>query len=399
MRTPVILVAGQTDTARIADVLMSSAGTLVVGYAYDAQVVRRWVTTAADSDVSARELPLELVQGCVSSTVRNDLLVLLRRLHRRSDVRRVVVRLPAWVEPEPLCCAINTARVHMGPGYIDGPAARDVRIEAVVTAVDADNWLRQALGADGLTDGRTLAEIVIGQAEIADVLVLNQREDTVLAILRRLSPSARITVGADGAEDALRHLQPATRRGRGRIPHDPLLCGQPPLDPAGPVALVEFSAQRPFHPQRLHGVLDVLLEGVIHTWGRGFLANRLDDVMWIESAGGSVHLDHAGTWLAALSPRELAYVDPQRHAVSAMHWDDRFGDRHISIAVLVCGAEPGEITNALQTALLTDEELSRPDDWPTYLDPFGDWHDDPCEELLNAIDEIAARCTHEGEER
>lgn len=399
MRTPVILVAGQTGTARITGTFADAAGVQVVGYEYDGHVVRRWVAMAQGGDVSAAELPLELVDGCVSLTVCNDLLVLLRRLHRRIHVGRIVVQLPAWVEPEPICCAINTVRVHVGPGYIDGPAARDVRVEAVVTAVDSDRWLNQAVGADDGHDGRTQAEIVVGQTEVADVLVLCKFGATLLEVLWRLAPSAHILVGADGAEDALRHPQPATRRGIGRRPHDPLLAGEPPLEPAGPVHVVEFNAQRPFHPQRLHNALDMLLEGVVRAWGRGFLANRLDDVLWIESAGGGLRVDHAGTWLAAMSPGELAYCDPQRRALASMRWDARFGDRHIAIAILVCGAQPAEITHALKTALLTDDELSRPDEWAKYADPFGDLYDDPCQDLRDAVDEAAVRCAYEGEER
>ena len=92
-------------------------------------MVLRRVSMAGDTS----EWPLELKKGCVTCTVRNDLLVLLRRLHRRDDVDRIVVRLMPWLEPEPVCWAINNVRVRVGSGYIDGPAACDVRIDAVVT--------------------------------------------------------------------------------------------------------------------------------------------------------------------------------------------------------------------------------------------------------------------------
>lgn len=398
MRTPVVLVAGQGDSDRVAGTLMGTAGTLVVGHEYDGQVVRRWVSIMRDGELSTSELPLELANGCVSCTTRNDLLVLLRRLHRRDDVQRIVVLLAPWMEPEPVCVAINEVRVHVGPGYIDGPAARDVRIDAVVATVDADAWLHQAVGSDELDDGRTIAQAVVGQAEFADVVVLDRPDATTLEVLRRLAPLARITVGVDRVEQALGHLEANARRGRQRDPHGPLLTGQPPLDPAGEVTLVEFTARRPFHPQRLHAAIDMLLDGVIRTRGRAFVANRLDDVMWIESAGGGLLVLHAGTWLAAMSPSELAYTDPERRAVASMGWDDRFGDRHTSMAVLVCGAQPGEIDSALRGAVLTDDELSRPEEWPQYPDPFGIWHADPCDDLPDAIDETTAQSKLHGEE-
>lgn len=397
MRTPVVLVSGQGDSHKVASTLMDTPGTLVIGHEYDGHVVRRWVSTLRNGELSTSELPLELSNGCACCTTRDDLLVLLRRLHRREDVTRIVVLLAPWLEPEPICVAINEVRVRVGPGYLDGPAARDVRIDAVVTTIDSDNWLPRALGADELNDGRTVAQVVVGQAEFVDVLVLDRPAATTLAVLRRLAPLARITVGLDRVEQALAHLDSNTRRGRQRDPHDPLLSGQPPLDPAGEVTLVEFTARRPFHPQRLHAAIDMLLDGVVRTRGRAFVANRLDDVLSIESAGGGALVAHAGTWLAAMSPKELAYIGPERQALAAMGWDDRFGDRHISMAVLVCGAQPAEIDAALRGALLTDDELSRPEEWARYLDPFGECHTDPCDEMPDVLDEYTAREDHHGE--
>jgi hypothetical protein len=101
--------------------------------------------------------------------------------------------------------------------------------------------------------------------------------------------------------------------------------------------------------------------------------------MYIESAGGGLRFSNAGKWLAAMDSSERCYVDPQRRALAAVMWDQLFGDRHISLAVLVCGAAPEDILDALRGALLTDTELTRPEDWAHYPDPFGDWHEEPCQ--------------------
>ena len=150
----------------------------MVGHEYDGQVVRRWVSIMRNGESTTSELALELANGCVGCTTRNDLLILLRRLHRRDDVTRIVVLLAPWLEPEPICVAIKEVRVHVGPGYVDGPAGRDVRIDAVVTTVDADDWLARAVGADEIDDGRTVAQVVVSQAEFADLLVLSQPDAT-----------------------------------------------------------------------------------------------------------------------------------------------------------------------------------------------------------------------------
>lgn len=396
MRTPVVLVAGQGDTDAVTGALLRRPGTLVVEHRFDGHVVRRTIVTLRHGELTTADEVLELAHGCVACTIRNDLLVLLRKLHRRDDVDRIVVHLAQWLEPEPICWAINYVRVRVGPGYSDGPAARDVAITAVLTCVDSCDWLTQALGDDELPDGRTVAQVVVGQAEFADVVVLNHPEPLTLAVLRRLAPRARITAGLDRVELALAHLDNDSRRGRSDHPHSPLLAGSPPLAADGTVGILEFSARRPFHPERLHAAVDLLLDGVIRTRGRLWLANRGDQVMWLESAGGGLRVASAGKWLAAMTASEVAYVDPERRAFADLMWDHRFGDRHTSMTVLVCGADPAEIIDALNGALLTDDEMACPQRWNRYEDPFGDWHEDPCYEIPDMAGEFSAHRNSDG---
>ncbi|MHA0289465.1 ribosome hibernation factor-recruiting GTPase MRF [Mycobacterium sp. C3-094] len=372
MRTPVIVVSGQDGTAEIARVLLERPGTTVVEHYFDGHVVHRTTASVQRGVTVKADAVLELTNCCLACTVREDLLAHLCHLHRRGDLERIVVRLAAWLEPEPVCAAITHSA-----------AAREVSLGAVITAVDTGSWLSQALGEDELADGRTVAQVVVGQAEFADVAVVTAPDPETLAVVRRLAPRARITVGSDRLELALAHLEPDARRGRGRDPHASLLGGQPPLDPDGRVGLVEFTARRPFHPERLHDALDVLLDGVVRSRGRLWLANRSDRVMWLESAGGGLRVTNAGKWLAAMTSREVAYVDPERRAMAALMWDPRHGDRHTSLAVLTCGAHDGDITRALRDAVLTDDEMNDDDEWSGYADPFGDWHADPCGEQVS----------------
>jgi G3E family GTPase len=377
----VVLTAGQGDTDAVTGTLLRRPGTLAVEHRFDGHVVRRTMVTRKDGVLHTSETALELAHGCVACTVRNDLLILLRRLHRRDDVDRIVVHLAPWLEPEPICWAINHVKVRVGPGYLDGPAARDVVIDAVITCVDSHQWLTHALGDDELEDGRTVAQVVVGQAEFADVLVPTHPDATSLAVLRRLVPRARITVGPDRVEMALAHLEPDARRGRSDGPHAPLLAGEPMLSCDGAVQLIDFAATRPFHPLRLHSAIDLLLDGVIRVRGRLWLATQPRQAMWLQSAGGGLRVDTAGKWLAAMTPSELAYVDPERRALADLMWTDDHGDRHTSMTILLCGADAGEVRGALHGALLSDDEMAAPHEWLHYPDPFGEWHQDPCHDL------------------
>ncbi len=108
MQTPVILVAGQGDTDGVVDELLRRPGTLAVRHRFDGHVVRRSTHTVGNGVPEVTETALELAHGCTSCTIRNDLLILLRRLHQRDDVTRIVVHLAPWLEPEPICWAIHS---------------------------------------------------------------------------------------------------------------------------------------------------------------------------------------------------------------------------------------------------------------------------------------------------
>jgi hypothetical protein len=136
MGTPVILVAGQPGTDPVVGALLRTPGTLVVEHRFNGHVVCRTMVALQCGVLTTAEYVLELAHGCVSCTIRSDLLILLRQLHRRDDVDRIVVHLAPWMEPEAICIAIDHVRVRVAPGYLDGPAGLDVSIAAVVTCVD-----------------------------------------------------------------------------------------------------------------------------------------------------------------------------------------------------------------------------------------------------------------------
>ena len=82
--------------------------------------------------------------------------------------------------------------------------------------------------------------------------------------------------------------------------------------------------------------------------------------MWLESAGGGLRVSSAGKWLAALTEPELAQVDAERRIFAELMWDERYGDRHTAMTILMCGASAAEIRDGLDGALLTDDELASP---------------------------------------
>ncbi|WP_454195116.1 ribosome hibernation factor-recruiting GTPase MRF [Nocardia sp. Marseille-Q1738] len=413
-RTPVVVLAGFAGLAaagvdHAAAALGAAPGTVVVRHDL-AQlregIVHRTVRTATGETSAV----LELAHGCVSCTLRMDLLPLLCTLARRDAVDRIVLALDPAFEAEAVCQAIEHVVVTGVHGRVDGPAGRDVRVDAVLACLDAGTWLADATGEDTLAerglaradDDRTVAQVAVGQVDFADAVIALGAVDThetlldartergkLAAVLARLVPGAPVDwvdepheLTPAGVEALLARICADSRRGRIFDAHAPLLRGTPPLTSDYGVVLVEFAAGRPFHPGRLHEALDVLFDGVVTARGRLWLATQPDEVVWLESAGGGLRVGGAGRWLAAMSPEELAEVDPERRAMAALRWDERFGDRDISLAILVHDADPAEIREALHWALVEDEELllveQAPDLVAQWEDPFGEWHADPC---------------------
>ncbi|MET9227862.1 GTP-binding protein [Lentzea sp. NPDC003310] len=293
-------------------------------------VVRRW----ADGRLTV----LELAHGCVSCTLRLDLVPLLERLDGR-----VIVQLDPMLEPEAVCFALSET---------------EVEVEAVVTVVDTATWLDDATGTDSLADRgmraaegdeRTVAQVVVGQAEFADALVLTGPADPVLtAVLDRLSPAAPRRLISEDVAALLGEIPATARRGEIDDGFGSLLFGRPSLEPAHGVSVVHFTDRRPFHPMRLHDSIDVLLDGVVRVRGRVWVASQPDAALWLESAGGGLRVGNLGPWE---------------------------GERDQEIVVIARSADTAHITTALENALVTDEELGLITELD-FADPFADWHEE-----------------------
>ena len=416
-RTPMTLVTGldRDAVARTTDAL-AMAGTTLVHHDLSSLPSGRVLRTTRTIDLDGvehtdiREISLE--HGCVSCTLRIDLLPLLRRLHQRSTVERIVLQLDPLIEPEALCWAIEHVVCSDMPGFVDAPAGYDVAVDATIACVSEMEWLDAAsgdvtLGEAGLVewsaeldsavadDDRTLAQVAVGQVAFADALVLAGADPAfrdawssarLMEVLRRLAPGAPIVMELPQRPirpgiliQLLRAIGPTARRGAVFGPHDPLLRGTPPLTTECGVSMAVFESDRPFHPTRLHDALDHLLDGVICSRGRLWLATRFDDVFWLESAGGALRVEEAGQWLAAMSADERSDVEETRLAMAALRWDETFGDRHNALTILAHRADVTEIVESLHAATLTDVEMAEgADAWREYDDPFGTRHEDPC---------------------
>ncbi|MFD8497816.1 ribosome hibernation factor-recruiting GTPase MRF [Amycolatopsis sp. NPDC059657] len=400
-RVPLVLISGLSPGSGTLAALLRTEGTAVVHHnlrEITSGVVRRRVQLGGRDQTTT----LELAHGCVSCTLREDLLPLLRKLSRMPQVTRIVLKLDEAMEPEPVGWALRNVLVG------ETPVIDDVEPVGVFTVVDCESWLDDVSGDDLLgergllaspEDERTVAQVALAQVEAADVLVLSGAAPDAWtaakasAILDRVAPSIpRVELSTLDSTTVLGLVPADARRGAVTDMHGALLRGQPPLHTDCGIALLTFTAQRPFHPERLHEAIDVLLDGVIRTRGRAWVASQPDVAFWIESAGGGLGIGHAGPWLAADDGPDWADVSPERRTLASLRWHPEHGDRAQEIVVVTDRATPDEVEAALTGALLTDEELAAgPPAWQCYPDPFGSWHEEPCEDTEEDLQPVSNR--------
>jgi G3E family GTPase len=319
---------------------------------------------------------VEMTNGCICCTLRDDLLEEGDRLAREGRFDYLLIESSGISEPMPVAATFAFARD-------DGATLGDIaRLDTMATVVDAANFLPELARGDELAargldqyedDERTVSDLLMDQIEFADVLVLNKTDlvtaeqaDRLAAALSRLNPAARIV-----------------RATRGRIPTSEILgTGLFDLDRAqqapgwvaelngdhipeteeyGITSLV-FRADRPFHPGRLWNLVSQRLDTgefgtVLRSKGFFRLASR-PDVTGLWSQAGSV---------ARFEPTALRAPDLDRNGSAPVH-----SDQELVFIGTALRTEP--LRMALALCLLDHAELAAgPASWTWFHDPFPAW--------------------------
>lgn len=330
---------------------------------------------------------VELSNGCICCTLREDLLQEVSRLAREGRFDYLLIESTGISEPLPVAETFTFADEA-------GKSLSDVaRLDTMVTVVDAFNFLRDWEGADGLAerglaaaeeDERTVVDLLVEQVEFADVLVLNKTDlvspealARLQGVLRKLNPEARLLLAERGRVplsevlDTRRFDFERARRSPGWLKE---LRGEhtPETQEYGIRSFV-FRSRVPFHPQRFWNFLHGSWKGVLRSKGFFWLATRMDITAVWAQAGGACSFEPAGLWWAAL-PRDEWPEDPEAHAEIQREFEDPYGDRRQEIVFITQDADHEEIRRQLEKCLLTPRELERgPKGWARLKDPFPAW--------------------------
>ncbi|MCZ8385969.1 zinc metallochaperone GTPase ZigA [Achromobacter xylosoxidans] len=349
----------------------------------DARLVREGGAALSRAD----EKLVEMSNGCICCTLREDLLIEIRRLAAEGRFDYLLIESTGISEPLPVAETF-TFRDE------DGASLSDLaRLDTMVTVVDAFNFLRDYASHDSLAargetlgdeDGRTVVDLLIEQVEFCDVMVLNKTDLVAAdelarleAILRKLNPRADIVRGEFGRVPLARVLDTGrfdfeeAARAPGWLKE---LRGEhtPETQEYGIGSFV-FRARRPFHPQRLWDWMQQEWPGVVRSKGYFWLVTRPAFAASWSQAGPVTRHGAAGYWWAAL-PRERWPDDADSRARIIADWDPVYGDRCQELVLIGIGMDQVALDARLRACLMTQEEMARlAAELATIRDPFPIW--------------------------
>jgi len=330
---------------------------------------------------------VEMSNGCICCTLREDLLEEVSRLAREGRFDYLVIESTGISEPLPVAETFTFADA-------EGTSLSAIaRLDTMVTLVDAFNFLKDYASADsirergeslGAEDDRTVVDLLIDQIEFCDVIVVNKADlvtpdelARLFSILQALNPRARIQLAQFGRVPLDQVLdtglfdfkQASTAPGWLKE-----LRGEhvPETEEYG-IASFVYRARRPFHPQRFWNLIHSEWPGVVRSKGWFWLASRPDFAGSWSQAGGACRHGAAGMWWSAVDKTHWP-EEPEHRSGIERECEGDWGDRRQELVLIGMGMDEAALHAALDACLLSDEEMALgPTGWSRFPDPFPQW--------------------------
>jgi len=352
----------------------------------DADLVREGGGKLSRTD----EKLVEMSNGCICCTLRDDLLAEVRRLAEEGRFDYLLIEGTGIAEPLPIAATFEFRDE-------DGLSLSDVaRLDTMVTVVDAASLLRDYGSRDflrergetaGEGDERTLVDLLVEQIEFADVVVLNkisdaspEQREAVSRIVRALNPDAR-QVEADFGKVPLDAVLDTGLFDHEKAQEHPLWHKElygfrdhvPETEEYGISSFV-YRARRPFHPEKFNAFLGRTWPGLIRAKGHFWLATRPDWVGEMSLAGSICRTEAMGFWWTAV-PRSRWPDHPEWQAILNRNWHSVWGDRRQELVFIGTELDEAAIRAALDLCLVGDALPLRfnPERYRDLPDPFPAW--------------------------
>jgi G3E family GTPase len=342
----------------------------------------------ADTELSRTDETLvEMSNGCICCTLRDDLLAEVRRLAGKGRFDYLLIESTGISEPLPVAATFDFRDA-------EGLSLSDVaRLDTMVTVVDAVNLLRDYSSHDFLRDRgetlgddeRTLVNLLVEQIEFADVVVLNKvadaaphQVDAARKIIRSLNADARIIETSHSDVPAYAILNTGLFDFDKAQEH-PMWAKElygfadhvPETEEYGVKSFV-YRARQPFDPSKILALLNGDLPGVIRAKGHFWIATRPEWVAEFSLAGSLSSVKPLGTWWASV-PRDRWPDHDGAHSYMTQHWSEPWGDRRQEIVFIGADIDWPWLKAQLDAALAPAHLAPSPDMLPDLPDPFPVW--------------------------
>ncbi|MDO6824878.1 zinc metallochaperone GTPase ZigA [Marinobacter sp. 1_MG-2023] len=337
----------------------------------------------------SEEKLVEMSNGCICCTLREDLLIEVRKLAAEGRFDCLVIESTGISEPLPVAETFTFADE-------DGVSLSDIaRLDTMVTVVDAVNFLKdfdeaQSLQETGESlgeeDERSVADLLVDQIEFSDILLVSKTDlvspgdlDRLKGVLRSLNSEAEILPIEKGAVPLDKVLN-TNRFSFERAQQAPgwlkEMRGEhiPETEEYGISSFV-YRARRPFHPAKFYEVLHQPVSGgkLIRSKGYFWLATRPEFAGHWSQAGGIARHGFAGMFWKAV-PEKSWPEDPEYRESIMETWVEPFGDMRQELVFIGQNLDQATITGQLDDCLLNEEQLlAGKSFWQTLNDPFPAW--------------------------
>lgn len=325
---------------------------------------------------------VELQNGCICCTLREDLIMEVKKLVDAGNIDHIVIESTGISEPIPVAQTFTYHDEELG---ID--LSMNCKLDTMVTVVDGNNFwrdyvsgetlLERSQGADDL-DQREIADLLLDQIEFADVIILNKTDlmkdiekNELIAFLRKLNGGAEIIPAVFSKVD-LKEVLSTGRFDFEKASQSASWIKElneehiPETDEYGISSFV-YRRNVPFHPERLMAWTNNWPVEVIRAKGFIWLATRNQTAGLLSQAGPTITLQGAGEWVAACPIEEQKQIIKEDQDLLA-RWDEKYGDRMTELVMIGIDMKREVIEEMLDGCLLTAKELS--DDWSLFKDPF-----------------------------
>ena len=337
----------------------------------------------------SEEKLVEMSNGCICCTLREDLLEEVTKLAQEGRFDYLVIESTGISEPLPVAETFTFADE-------DGVSLSDVAdLDTMVTVVDGVNFLKdydeakylQDTGESlGEEDERSVADLLVDQVEFADVILISKTDlasssdiERLTAILKTLNTDAKILPISQGQVDIDQVLSTGlfdferAQQAPGWLKE---MRGEhvPETEEYG-IASFTYEARRPFHPQKFHQFLHGTDQygKLIRSKGYFWLASRPEFAGQWSQAGGIARYGFAGMFWKAI-PEKNWPTDEEYLASIKKSWVEPFGDMRQELVFIGQNLDQNAMTQALDDCLLSEDELLRGKEyWTSLQDPFPVW--------------------------